>query len=63
MKKMVSRSFSLARNSPQQVCECFPILSDKLAEGDEFFDIEVSSSDPRVSVTSSRINIKDDDST
>ncbi len=54
------RSFSLTGEGGE-VCECIQLLPDEVVEGDEVFEVAVSSMDSRVTGSRSRVVIKDDD--
>ena len=55
-----TRSFSLTSEGGE-VCECIQLLPDEIVEGDEVFEVAVSSTDSRVIGSRSRVVIEDDD--
>lgn len=59
---VATRAISSFSSSSTRVCECVELIQDNLVEGDEFFDVVVTSPDSRVNGSRSRIIIKDDDS-
>lgn len=59
-KQTTGLSFNLGSNS-MMVCECIQLLPDNIVEGDEEFEVVVSSSNSAVLGSRATVRIKDDD--